>query len=291
MRDGIVLLDKPRGISSNQAARHVQRLLGAKKAGHTGTLDPMATGMLPVCLGEATKIVPYLIDRTKCYTTTVQLGIQTDTGDAEGAAIQTRPVPSLDFERASRCVADLLGRSMQVPPMYSALKKDGIPLYSLARQGKTVDREPRAIEVLDAHLLQVGQNSVSISVVVSKGTYVRELGERLARALGTVGHLSKLRRDWVSPFESEPMCLAESIQAAPAGVKVLTVAEVMRELPAIQCDSNLLRRMTQGLPTQLAAVGFSGQCRLQTSPGKTHAIVCLDEQAVLRPLRVFLREI
>ena len=210
--DGIVLLDKPAAISSNHALQRVRRALEAAKAGHAGTLDPMATGMLPLCFGQATKACGQLLGAVKAYRATVEFGASTDTGDAEGQVTTQASVPILDAQTVDRVLAGQCGERPQVPPMYSALKRDGRPLYELARRGETVERAARNIRIERLERLSLAPTALEFDVVCSKGTYVRVLGEEIAAGLGTLGHLSKLRRLWVDPFREEAMVTLEAIE-------------------------------------------------------------------------------
>src|SRR5580700_1526548 len=194
MRSGIVLLDKPLGLSSNAALQRVRTLFSRIKAGHVGSLDPLASGMLPICLGEATKIAGEILAHRKCYRFTVSLGIATATGDAEGAVTASAPVPALTAAQVQQGLAGFRGAQLQVPPMYSALKRDGQPLYKLARAGVTVARAPRDIELFELTLTALEPAALTCEVLCSKGTYIRVLAEDLARALGTCGHVTALRR-------------------------------------------------------------------------------------------------
>ena len=197
---GILLLDKPQGLSSSGAVQRVRHAFGRIKAGHTGSLDPLATGVLPLCLGEATKVAGYLLDGDKEYEFTARFGARTATGDLEGDVVETAPVPDELAERLRELLPRFTGELQQVPPMYSALKRDGQPLYRLARQGIEVDREPRRIRILDLQMRDCGNGQATFVVRCSKGTYVRTLAEDLARALGTCAHLAHLRRTAVAPF-------------------------------------------------------------------------------------------
>jgi tRNA pseudouridine55 synthase len=214
MLTGILLLDKPLGLSSNSALQRVKRLLRAEKAGHVGSLDPLATGMLPICLGEATKIAGDILSGRKRYLFTAALGHRTATGDLEGAIVETLPVPAFDRAALDGVLSRFLGKQMQVPPMYSAIKRDGQPLYKLARAGVEVERAPREIELFGFDVRAFDAASIQLEVSCSKGTYVRTLAEDLARALGTCGHVSLLRRLHVEPFEGEPMIALEAVEAA-----------------------------------------------------------------------------
>src|SRR5689334_10389578 len=214
MLTGILLLDKPLGLSSNSALQRVKRMLLAEKAGHVGSLDPLATGMLPICLGEATKIAGEILSGRKRYLFTIALGNRTATGDLEGAILETLPVPAFDRAQLDAMLARFTGRQTQVPPMYSAIKRDGQPLYKLARAGVEVERAPRAIEIFEIEVLAFGAESVQLEVSCSKGTYIRSLAEDMARALGTCGHVALLRRLHVEPFEGESMLTLEDVVAA-----------------------------------------------------------------------------
>jgi len=219
---GVVLLDKPQGLSSNQALQRVKRLFNANKAGHTGTLDPMATGLLPLCLGEATKVAAYLTDADKAYEATLRLGIKTNTADVEGTVIETLPIPEGWHANIAEICAALIGELDQVPPMYSAIKVDGKPLYKLAREGKEIERKARAVSIREIKVIHKDEVSLTFYVRCSKGTYVRTLGESIAERLGTCGHLTMLRRSEVIPYSSETMFTLEQLEAlAEDGLDVL----------------------------------------------------------------------
>lgn len=198
---GVFLLNKPLGLSSNAVLQKVRYLFRAEKAGHTGALDPLASGLLPICLGEATKFSHYLLDATKRYRTTIRLGQSTTTGDVEGEIIHEMPVPVLNKESIALVLQQFIGKTHQIPPMYSALKKDGRPLYELARQGIEIERTAREIVIDELILLDYDGEYLSLEVSCSKGTYIRVLGEDIAQALGTVGHLTYLHRIQTGHFE------------------------------------------------------------------------------------------
>ena len=211
--DGIVLLDKPDGLTSNRALQRVRHALSAAKAGHAGTLDPMATGMLPLCFGQATKTCGLILGARKAYRARLCLGAATATGDAQGAVVNRAEVPALDAETVTRVFTDLAGASDQIPPMVSALKHEGERLYELARRGESVPRAARRIELYRLELVALAGPEIEFEVEGSKGTDVRVLAEDVAARLGTVGHLAALRRLWVEPFDSEPMVTLEEISA------------------------------------------------------------------------------
>jgi tRNA pseudouridine55 synthase len=191
---GVLLLDKPVGLTSNDALQKAKRLFAARKAGHTGSLDPLASGLLPICFGEATKLSGFLLEADKYYAVTGQLGSRTRTADAEGEVVQTQPVPAFTREELERVLAGLLGEIMQVPPMYSALRHQGQRLYDLAREGVEVPREPRPVTIHELLLKSWTANELTLEVRCSKGTYIRTLVEDIAAALGTCGHVTALRR-------------------------------------------------------------------------------------------------
>lgn len=211
--DGVFLLNKPLNISSNAALQKVRWLYRAHKAGHTGALDPLATGLLPICLGEATKFSHYLLDADKRYQTTIQLGQATSTGDVEGEVIVSAKIPPLTVDSISKILKQFEGKSDQIPPMYSALKKDGRPLYELARQGINIERPARPITISKIELLGFTEHSISIDVTCSKGTYIRVLGEDIAKALGTYGHLTYLHRIKTGHFDLIPSYSIEYLES------------------------------------------------------------------------------
>ncbi len=197
---GILLLDKPLGLTSNDALQRIKRLYRAAKAGHTGSLDPLATGLLPVCLGAATKFSAFLLDADKRYRVRVRLGVTTTTADAEGAVVETRPVVGVDEARVRAVLEQFLGLIDQLPPMYSAIKQGGERLYKLARQGVEVERATRPIHIFSLDLLACEWPEIELDVHCSKGTYVRTLAEDIGRELGCGGHVSRLRRTGVGPY-------------------------------------------------------------------------------------------
>nr|WP_279053315.1 tRNA pseudouridine(55) synthase TruB [Acinetobacter tandoii] len=209
---GVFLLNKPLGISSNAALQKVRWLLRAEKAGHTGALDPLASGLLPICFGEATKFSHFLLDSTKRYQTTIQLGHSTTTGDVEGEILLEQAVPVLTEESIQNVLNQFVGEIQQIPPMYSALKKQGRPLYELARKGIEVEREARPITIEAIQLLSFTESSITLDVTCSKGTYIRVLGEDIAKALGTQGHLIYLHRIQTGHFELIPSYTIEYLE-------------------------------------------------------------------------------
>ena len=251
---GVLLIDKPQGMTSQQVVSKVKYLLksdvhDSKKAGHTGTLDPMATGLLPICLGEATKFSHYQLDAVKSYQAIIKLGEQTDTGDAEGEIITTIPVPHVTQAMLQSVTEQFLGEIMQVPPMYSALKKDGKKLYELAREGIEVERTARPITIYQLSLTPLSAQQLQLTVTCSKGTYVRVLAEDIAKALGTVGHLTALRRIQTGDFEiANAITLADfaALDVAARFDKLLAVDACVHSLPSLVLDDNQSKRIRQG---------------------------------------------
>lgn len=271
---GIFLLDKRQGISSNKALQEVKHLFSAEKAGHTGALDPMATGLLPICLGEATKFSHYLLDAQKSYQTTVQLGSQTDTGDTEGETIATAALPQLTKESITKVLAGFMGKQMQTPPMYSALKKDGKKLYELARAGQHVARDAREIHIIDVALVGFTENSISLSVACSKGTYIRVLGEDIAKALGTLGHLTMLRRTQTGSFQLADAMSVTTLESisnlAEKDALLLPSHASLTHLSSVQLTEQQKQRVQMGQRLNLheqAQVIFqqSGNMAIQTT--------------------------
>lgn len=248
--NGVLLLDKPKGISSNHALQRVRRLFEAQKAGHTGTLDPMATGLLPICLGEATKFSAHLLEADKMYRTRVELGVITDTGDAEGTVIEQREVPSLTAQDIETVLTRFRGEIEQVPPMYSALKHQGKKLYELAREGKHVERAARRVSVYDARLLGFEGTAFELEVSCSKGTYIRTLAEDIGQALGCGAHISQLRRLKTGPFTSDAMWTLEGLEAlasqASREAELMPVDVLVGHLPSLSVDETAYGCLAHG---------------------------------------------
>ena len=247
--DGVVLLDKPSGMSSQSAVTSVKRLLHAEKAGHTGTLDPMATGLLPVCLGEATKYSQDLLDADKAYLAQLRFGIQTDTGDAQGQIIAEKSTAEVVDNAMAKSLIDamlprFIGEIQQVPPMYSALKRDGKPLYEYARSGIEIEREARRITIYSIKLLDVQWPVIDIEVHCSKGTYIRVLAEDMGHALGCGAHLIGLRRTMVGHLSLAQSASLESLQhSAP---QILPVDALLQTLPELTVDDIQAKRLEMG---------------------------------------------
>ncbi|APE31017.1 tRNA pseudouridine(55) synthase TruB [Halomonas aestuarii] len=258
--NGVLLLDKPAGASSNHALQRVRRLFQAQKAGHTGTLDPMATGLLPVCFGEATKFSAHLLEADKVYRTRVELGAVTDTGDAEGSVVERHAVPRLTEADIAGVLTRFRGEIDQVPPMYSALKHQGRKLYELAREGKSIERAARRVTVYDARLLACRDEAFELEVRVSKGTYIRTLAEDIGRALGCGAHISALRRLATGPFEAAGMRDLESLEAlhdqGAREATLLPVDVLVDHLPRLDVDAVAAGRLTHGQAARVDPLGL-----------------------------------
>lgn len=251
---GVFLLNKPLGLSSNAALQQVRRLYRAKKAGHTGALDPLASGLLPICLGEATKFSHYLLASTKRYHTTIHLGQSTTTGDVEGEVLFSQAVPALSREKIQQVLTTFLGNILQVPPMYSALKKDGRPLYELARKGIEIEREARPVTIDAIELLSFTDQSLTLDITCSKGTYIRVLGEDIAKALGTFGHLTYLHRIKTGHFDLIPsytIDYLESLTELERETLLLPVFAPVAHFPRIQVPEGRANYFSQGMESNI----------------------------------------
>lgn len=266
---GLLLLDKPVGLSSNDALQRAKRLYRARKAGHTGSLDPIASGLLVVCFGEATKLSAFLLEADKHYRTTFRLGVRTETGDAEGAVLETRPVQGVDEARVESVLARFRGRIQQVPPMYSAIKHQGRRLYELAREGVEVAREPRTVHVHRLELLSLAGDCMELDIVCSKGTYIRTLAEDIGAALGCGAHVHALRRLGVGPFhEGQGMHTLEELEAKAAeGVEaldglLLPLDAALADRPAVHLTADMAFYARSGQPVLVPGAPTEGLVRL-----------------------------
>lgn len=275
--NGILLLDKPAGLSSNMALQIVKRLYHANKAGHTGSLDPLASGLLPICLGEATKVSGFLLDADKHYRVRCKLGEKTSTGDAEGELIESRPVGALDRDQLERVLADFRGEIAQIPPMYSAVKHGGQRLYKLARQGMEVEREPRRVVIHRLTLLDLTPPWFDIDVHCTKGTYVRTLAEDIGEALGCGAHVTELRRLGVGPYTGDTLLELETLrglapgQADEGGSRdsfaaldacLLPIESALAQWPDVKLSADAAFYLRQGQPVVVPHAPTSGWVRL-----------------------------
>ena len=261
--DGVLLLDKAQGMSSNDALQKARRLFSAAKGGHTGTLDPLATGLLPLCFGEATKFSADLLDADKTYEAELLLGVSTDSGDAEGVVTATAEVKVTSADIA-RVLPQFTGDILQVPPMHSALKRDGRPLYELVRQGITVDREPRPVTIHAIELLEFAGTRLRLSVSCSKGTYIRVLAQDIGAALGCGAHLTALRRTRVGDLVLDGAMTLAQIDSIEEGERVACLRPVdalLQSLPRVDLSGEAEQRFSHGNPVDLPD-GLSGKIRV-----------------------------
>ena len=246
---GILLLDKRLSVSSNRALQEVRRLYNANKAGHTGSLDPLATGLLPLCFGEATKVSAMMLDDNKRYQVVVKLGVMTDTGDAEGKIIEEKSVPELSLEEIEVCLQGFSGEIEQVPPMYSALKHNGRKLYELAREGKIIERKARRITIFELKLLNATSDSLTLDVFCSKGTYIRSLAEDIGHKLGCGGTVVELRRMQAGQFKIEDALTIEQLQQMDQeklkGL-LIDVDKPLEGIPALELSASQAILIKQG---------------------------------------------
>ncbi|HHW76694.1 MAG TPA: tRNA pseudouridine(55) synthase TruB [Xanthomonadaceae bacterium] len=265
---GIVLLDKPVGWTSNAALQTVKRLYQAQKAGHTGSLDPLASGLLPLCLGEATKLSGVLLNADKTYRFTCRLGVTTATGDAEGEIIATRPVGPLSREQVEAALRRFTGVIQQIPPMYSAVKRDGQPLYKLARRGIEVERAPREVTVRELRLLRLEGGELECELRCSKGTYVRVLAADLGETLGCGAHVAALRRTAVEPYDAARMVTLETLrERAERGLAaldecLLPLDSAVADWPAVRLRGDAAFYLRQGQPVLVPRAPTQGWVRL-----------------------------
>ncbi len=266
--NGILLLDKPSGITSNDALQQVKRLFYAKKAGHTGSLDPLACGVLPICMGEATKVSAFLLDADKRYQVRCQLGVRTATADAEGEVVETRPVGTWSAERFEAVLDEFRGSIEQIPPMYSALKHQGQRLYKLARQGIEVEREPRPVSIYELTLTGQGDDWIDIEVHCSKGTYVRTLAEDIGEKLGCGAHVSALRRSMVGPYGAGQLVTLDQLQdlkendIAAMDDLLLPIESALSQWPDVDLSTDAAFYLQQGQPVLVPHAPTSGWVRL-----------------------------
>ncbi|TAL86223.1 MAG: tRNA pseudouridine(55) synthase TruB [Rhodanobacter sp.] len=290
---GLVLLDKPTGLSSNQALQSVRRLLRAAKGGHTGALDPLASGLLPLCFGEATKLAGSLLGARKAYIAECRLGITTDTADREGDVLQQCAVPVLDDAKIESVLATLRGRISQVPPMYSALKRDGERLYVKARRGETIDVPPREVEVHRLDLIARDGDTLSLYVECGSGTYVRSLAVDMGERLGCGAHLTGLRRTWVEPFRDPAMVTLEEIQQAAAQGDeallgcLLPISAGLVDLPTLQLDEGQSMAIARGQQIPLNMSADTGRCAAFDHEGTLLALLEPDSEGRARIVRGF----
>jgi tRNA pseudouridine55 synthase len=284
--DGVLLLDKPCGMTSNSALQAARRLFSAAKAGHTGTLDPMATGLLPLCFGEATKFSSDLLAADKTYEAEICFGVSTDTGDAEGEVLERR-TPEFDRQGLEAALEKFRGRIVQIPPMHSALKRDGQPLYKLARQGVTVEREAREVDITELALLEDSANRCRLRVTCSKGTYIRVLAEDIGRALGCGAHLAALRRVAVGKLSVARAVTLDALGALPEDERkrhLLPPDTLLQTLPEIRLGEAQRERFIHGNPVAVDCV-VQGKCRVYAESGLL-GVGLVDSSGMAHPQRL-----
>ncbi|NNF51401.1 MAG: tRNA pseudouridine(55) synthase TruB [Gammaproteobacteria bacterium] len=279
--DGILLLDKPVGESSNQSLQRVKRLFGARKAGHTGSLDPLASGLLPICFGQATKMSAFLLEAGKRYQVRCQFGVSTDTGDAEGKVTGNDATTQIDEDRLCEVMRGFVGEIMQTPPMYSALRHKGERLYKLAREGIEVEREARPIKIYSLDLISLDGVFAEFDVKCSKGTYVRTLAEDIAAAMGTLAHVVGLRRTSVGPYGAEDMLTIDQLEALageggfPAlDQKLKAIDSAVFDRPEVTLNKDCAFYIRRGQPVSVAQAPVAGEVRLY---GDNHGFLGVGE--------------
>jgi tRNA pseudouridine55 synthase len=296
---GIILLDKPSGITSNDALQQVKRIYNAAKAGHTGALDPLATGMLPICFGEATKFSQFLLDADKRYRVTARLGVRTDTSDSEGSVVSVRPV-SVTESQLSLALDKFRGDILQVPSMFSALKHQGRPLYEYAREGIEIEREARPISIYSLELLEFTDDAVSLEVHCSKGTYIRSLVDDLGELLGCGAHVIQLRRTQVAKYPNDKMLSLEKLneildecreQGIPPREKLdyylLPMDSAVSNLPEVNMSSILAAYVTQGQAVMVPHALTEGFVRMTVGPeAEFIGVGEIDEDGKVAPRRL-----
>jgi len=262
---GILVLDKPQGMTSSDAVQKVKRLFNAEKVGHTGALDPLATGVLPLCFGEATKFSQYLLNSDKKYWTRIRLGVATDTGDSDGQVVETRPVQGVDVARIETALEQFRGEIEQIPSMFSAIKHQGQPLYKLARQGIEVEREARAVTIHSNRLLAFAGDELELEIHCSKGTYIRTIAQDLGAALGCGAHVTALRRLAAGPYGETDMVTLAALEAADQAERdgfLLPVDSVVEGWPEVRLNDDTAYYMRKGQPVIVAHAPRSGWVRL-----------------------------
>ena len=293
---GLLLLDKPLGLSSNRALQRAKRLFAADKAGHAGSLDPLATGMLPIFFGAATRLAAFMLEARKTYRVTARLGSATTTGDAEGETIEERSgAAPPEADAVAAAVSRFVGESEQIPPMYSALKRGGVPLYRLARSGIKVERSPRRVLIEELTVERYEWPELTMRVRCSKGTYVRTLVEDIARAAGTLGHVAALRRLAVSPFPEGGMRTFAELEAAAGGGaaaldRLLLPAEAALEgWPSAHLGPQEAAKVAHGQAVAADPTLPCGHVKVYEDSGRLIAIGLVTAEHMLAPSRVFLR--
>jgi len=291
---GIVIVDKPTGHSSNHVLQQVKRLFDAKKAGHTGSLDPLASGVLPICLGDATKLSGYLLDSDKQYQVTCKLGITTDSGDADGEVINELPIPKFSIEQLTDIVVTFVGEQDQVPPMFSALKHQGQPLYKLARQGIEIERKARRITIYAIDIISIDAESFTLDVRCSKGTYIRTLVEDISHKLGCGGHVVMLRRTAVAGYQQAQALTLEQLHSlmeqggqTELDAQLQPAHEALPDWPVVSLDEAMTKQLGFGQAVQTELDLECANVRLFDQDQQFLGLGEIVEKGVVVPKRLF----
>ncbi|MBQ0743965.1 MAG: tRNA pseudouridine(55) synthase TruB [Pseudomonas sp.] len=290
--DGVLIFDKPLGMSSNNALQKVRWLFNAAKGGHTGSLDPLASGVLPLCLGEATKFSQYLLDADKAYVTEARLGMTTTTGDAEGDVLESKPV-NVTLEQVESFLPQFTGDILQIPPMYSALKHEGQPLYKLARAGETVERKPRSVTINQLKVLGLEGDRLRLEVHCTKGTYIRTLVEDLGNSLGCGAHVSELRRIQAGPFDLSKAVTLEELEALHAEGGHLALDHLLmpsdcglQDWPEVELTEQTAYYLNHGQAVRVPGSPAFGMVRLRDQNGQFIGIGEMTDDARVAPKRL-----
>ena len=287
---GIVVLDKPIGISSNDAVQRAKRLFNARKVGHTGSLDPLASGVLPLCFGEATKFSQYLLASDKRYAVSVKLGVSTDSGDADGQVLETQPVPELSTQDIDAALEAFRGDIDQTPPMFSAIKRNGQPLYKLARQGIEVERESRQVTVFENRLMDFDGETLKLCIHCSKGTYVRTIAQELGAALDCGAHVTALRRTSAGPFNEDEAVTFETLEQrcenACLDESLQPVASAVRSWPLIRLSGATAYYLRQGQPVMVPNAPVSGWVQIVEDDDAFLGVGEIDDDGRVAPRRL-----
>lgn len=292
--NGIVVLDKPIGLSSNAALQEVKRIYDANKAGHTGSLDPLATGVLPLCFGEATKVSQFLLNSDKKYRARIRLGIRTDSGDSEGLVIDSRSEFSFSRKDVEKALRNFEGEIDQIPPMYSALKVNGVPLYKLARKGETIEREPRRVNIYSIELTEFGADELELEIACSKGTYIRTIADDLGQLLGCGAHIIALRRTQAGVFTEHDCVNIESLRAEKEASgfdqidqHLIPMDEAIADLPEVILPGITASCIKNGQPVLVRHLPEEGLVRLYEDE-QFIGIGCIDDDGMVAPRRLIV---
>lgn len=287
---GVLPVNKPIGIGSNELLQHIKRLFGARKAGHTGSLDRLASGVLPICFGEATKLSGFLLDADKAYYSRLRLGVKTSTADAEGEVIEQRPVPELTADAVEQVLDRFRGPIMQIPPMHSAVKVQGKRLYKLAHRGEVIEREPRPVTIHSLEMAELGDDYLDIRVRCSKGTYIRTLGEDIGEAMGCGASVLTLHRTQAGPFaESESVTVAQVEEAASvknADALLFAPETALPHWPSVSLNGDMAFYLGKGQPVMVPKAPSSGLVKLFAPGERFIGVGAITDDGLVAPKRL-----